>query len=482
MTSLFEVADTWMVISEYLTPSSIASLSCTCKSANDVINHPVIWEQQCARFYHIEVTANNDTVVTNSSNKMSPKSIDYKKRMKKFIEKYGSHAIHYYQRVRRCWTELTKWSQQHLPELIATFNPPADDHMITSLKRSLFGDDYDSKKINHSMIPYLLFLGEFANGQSLKSRIGLFGYYSFYRKSSVGHLLSIQDATRYTEQVQSIYTNDFDGNVTVTTTSDHGSHGQDASATSTEDLKVELSNLWLYTAGIPGIGGRGQVTIPCLTFLDVGSGRIFKLLQDGALWNPNHGNATSFLDHLEWYLFENLLVNNYRIDSKRGILRFPLEDKATSTCITKGVLCRASPLFVAEISNSSRGNYIFPYRIEMECPSTYCDLESDLEMKGRCKQCPREDNAYQLTERKWYIRDGAEVDKVQGPGVIGLYPKVFVNQQLFQYESCSQQNTPTDGEMWGFFVFHRNREDPKSDSFELELKPYQLDWNKCQWI
>lgn len=329
--------------------------------------------------------------------------------------------------------------------------------------------------------------------------MGLFGYYSFYRKASVGQLLSIQDAIRYTELVHDRYSDDFNSG-----RKRHGRHAQNVknekvesfaksemsrsvsdskmnqSTSSKQRDEVQLEDLWLYTAGLPG-GGR-RISVPCLTFLDRVSGEIFKITQDATLWHPQHGNTTSFLEHLEWYLFENLLANNYRIDTEQGICRFPLDDMATSQCITKGVLCRASPIFVAEISNLSRRTFIFPYHIEMECPSTFCDLENDSEMKRRCNDCPREEDRYQLTERKWFIRDGDETETVRGPGVIGLYPKVFVNQSLFHYESCSQQSQPSGGEMWGFFVFRSNAENAKGDEFELELKPYKLDWNKCQWI
>lgn len=372
MSSLFAVSDTWLVISEYLTPSSIASLSQTCQEANTVINHPSVWEQQCARLYHTDPISDDNP---------SSKSIDYKGRIRKFIEKYGSHSIFYYHRVRRCWDALSKWSEVHLPSLMTTFNPPASDHDIQSLKNALFGDDQNGQNVNinhsDSLTPYLLFLGECANGQQLEakhSRMGLFGYYSFYRKASVGQLLSIQDAIRYTELVHDRYSDDFSSG-----RKRHGRHAQNVkNAQNAQNVKVEsfaksemsrsvsdskmnqstsskqrdevqLEDLWLYTAGLPG-GGR-RISVPCLTFLDRVSGEIFKITQDATLWHPQHGNTTSFLDHLEWYLFENLLANNYRIDTEQGICRFPLDDLATSQCITKGVLCRASPIFVAEISN-----------------------------------------------------------------------------------------------------------------------------------
>eukprot|EP00483_Globobulimina_turgida_P008158 UN08174 len=114
-------------------------------------------------------------------------------------------------------------------------------------------------------------------------------------------------------------------------------------------------------------------------------------------------------------------------------------------------------------------------------------MNKEIEMKMRCQECNISDSKpYQLTVRKWFIKDNnGKVEAVQGPGVIGLYPKVFINQDLFQYESCSRQNVPTCGQMWGFFVFQQNKnyaDGTCGDPFELELKPYKLDWSLCQWI
>ena len=36
--------------------------------------------------------------------------------------------------------------------------------------------------------------------------------------------------------------------------------------------------------------------------------------------------------------------------------------------------------------------------------------------------------------------------------------------------------------MWGWFIFKRDINDENSDTFELEIEPYKLDWNSCQWI
>ena len=162
-------------------------------------------------------------------------------------------------------------------------------------------------------------------------------------------------------------------------------------------------------------------------------------------------------------------------------MRFPLNDIAVSNCIDieRDILCRASPIFIAEISNIKHSNFIFPYHIEIECPTDEYLIKNN---KALTTKCPTESKSYQLIRRRWFIDDGGDIEKVEGPGVIGLYPTVFINQTLFYYESCSQQNNPENGEMWGWFVFKRDINDENSDTFELEIKPYKLDWNCCQWI
>jgi len=322
------------------------------------------------------------------------------------------------------------------------------------LKQKICTKDMLKSNNYKHLTAYFIFLGECANGQNRNlSRMGMYGYYSFYNKSSSGHLLSISDATKYTMQAAQAYA---------------------------PQNNAELNELWLFCAGIPT--QDRLITIPCLTYLNKINGKIYKITQDAQIIHLEHGQSNSFINHLEFYVLNNLVLNNYRINKEYGILRFPLSDIATSECMTKGIICRASPIFVSEVSNIKHSHFIFPYHIEIECPTTYVDMSKDEKMKQRCKECPNESEFYQLTERKWFIDDNGNIENIRGPGVIGLFPKVFVNEELFQYESCSQQSVATEGRMWGQFVFQRGADDVCHDTFELELTPYKLDWNKCQWI
>eukprot|EP00484_Ammonia_sp_Unknown_P028200 CAMPEP_0197025138 /NCGR_PEP_ID=MMETSP1384-20130603/5557_1 /TAXON_ID=29189 /ORGANISM="Ammonia sp." /LENGTH=458 /DNA_ID=CAMNT_0042453631 /DNA_START=21 /DNA_END=1394 /DNA_ORIENTATION=+ len=444
---IFQIADAWFIISEYVTYLELAAISHVNKEAHALMNQSAIWEQQCRRYLDLNLPAannqknSNDQVPADDNNR-------FKAHFKSLIELYGHDCILYYQRVMHCWHELTEWSKQHLPKLLSTFNEPANTAELRKLQQTVCSASMLQRRRFQHFTPYFILLGQCANGQNRElARMGLYGYYTFYNKCSSGHLLSIHDASRYSRQVIEVYGG---GNESTTET---------------------LRNLWLFCAGIPT---QDQlITIPCLTLMARDNGKICKITQDSLVIHPAHGNPVSFIDHLECYVLQHLVRNNYRVRRQFGILRFPISDVAVSECVTKGVLCRGSPLFVPEISNVRHQNYIFPYHIEMECPTSYYDAQTEhgRKMKQRCKECPDEAAPYQLTERKWFIEDDGELERVQGPGVIGLYPKVFVNQKLFQYESCSQQKVPNNGKMYGFFVFQR-----ESDTFELEIKPYKLDW------
>jgi len=76
----------------------------------------------------------------------------------------------------------------------------------------------------------------------------------------------------------------------------------------------------------------------------------------------------------------------------------------------------------------------------------------------------------QLTARKWVIKtDGVLVDTVQGPGVIGLYPKVFPKCPNFAYESCTSHSKPV-GTMEGGFFF--TEKDTGNEIF-AEIDPFE---------
>merc|ERR1740123_1518417 len=371
--SEFLSTDPCQVMAEYLTFTEITSLSLINKETNVLMNDEIIWEYQWVRDF---APIKSDDMALDSS---------FKQQVKTKVSVYGRDSIKYYRRVIACYDKFIEWSKRCLPLMIKTFNEPATIQDIQMLKTLICSKDMIRANNFKHLTAYLIFLGECADGQNRTySRAGMFGYYSFYNKCSSGHSLSIAEAAKYTKQCVRAYL---------------------------QDDKESADKLWLYVAGIPS--QDRMISIPCLTFLDKTNGKVTKITQDSFLLNLKHGNANSFIDHMEFYIDQLIVKNNYRITTQvaecgQGILRFPMSDIATSESLTKGVVCRASPLFISELSNVSRNHFVFPYHIEIECPTDA--------MVDRAKACPRESKYYQLTEREWFIKDGSngKVETVKG--------------------------------------------------------------------
>ena len=126
--------------------------------------------------------------------------------LRNLIESYGHDVVKYYDRVKNCWFALSKWSKINLPSLLTTFNDCASFSELNLLKKEICTNSMISNNNYKYLTPYLIFLGSFCNGQNRKlSRMGMYGYYTFYNKSSSGHLLSIFDGIKYRKQVYDVY-------------------------------------------------------------------------------------------------------------------------------------------------------------------------------------------------------------------------------------------------------------------------------------
>ncbi len=84
----------------------------------------------------------------------------------------------------------------------------------------------------------------------------------------------------------------------------------------------------------------------------------------------------------------------------------------------------------------------------------------------------------QLTTRHWEITDSTgSVDRVDGPGVIGLYPVVYRGCPPFTYQSVCPLPTPT-GSMRGSFQF---RVESDRSTFDAVVAPFTFD-TRCDVI
>ncbi len=77
--------------------------------------------------------------------------------------------------------------------------------------------------------------------------------------------------------------------------------------------------------------------------------------------------------------------------------------------------------------------------------------------------------AAQLISRHWIISDDqGPIEEVQGPGVVGLQPKIIPGQ-IFEYESACPLRTST-GSMKGFYQMLGEN----GDRFDIEIPEFYL--------
>jgi len=137
--------------------------------------------------------------------------------------------------------------------------------------------------------------------------------------------------------------------------------------------------------------------------------------------------AENFSAFLENYIV-NCEFGSYRISDVIDL--FPLIPKFSET--TNGVTIEASPLFIPEKSLPG-DRYFWAYSIHIY-------MADDV---------PQNIHNCQLESRHWEIESEGRVEPVDGPGVIGLYPKMFPSAH-FYYQSCCPLNS-VSGSMKGSF-------------------------------
>lgn len=143
--------------------------------------------------------------------------------------------------------------------------------------------------------------------------------------------------------------------------------------------------------------------------------------------------APSYITFMERWC-SALEANNHNVHPSQGISRFINTGPYTSRCVTRGICIEATSILCVEVSNNERhpgASYAFPYRIRI----TFVEPESTLRAV--------------LTTRHWRIQNGNEPEqRVDGPGVIGLYP-VYIHCS----HACSHKSLP-QYVCCGFWVFN----------------------------
>jgi uncharacterized protein affecting Mg2+/Co2+ transport len=143
-----------------------------------------------------------------------------------------------------------------------------------------------------------------------------------------------------------------------------------------------------------------------------------------------------------------------------------------SRAVTRGVEVIASGVYVPQCRN--RFGFIYSIRIRLLTP------EDD----GYVSPSDRGFQTCQLQSRHWHITDydTGEIDRVDGEGVIGMYPILLEGGYIedgeecsgsFQYQSCS-------GAMQGSFQGHMqfvpgSLNSSTGQSFNVDLQPFALE-------
>lgn len=163
--------------------------------------------------------------------------------------------------------------------------------------------------------------------------------------------------------------------------------------------------------------------------------------------------------------------------ASEGIRLFPCSQPQLSCCVTHGVECTGSPIYMAEHPQG------WTYSISFRLVGTAAE---------------RGYETCQLHHRIWKIaEDGREPEQINGDGVIGLFPILadggwIVNDEsdphgqysgqrglrpgAFRYQSCSGRSASMKGSFEGELQFFPGtKREPTGAPFMVRLAPFRLE-------
>jgi len=147
------------------------------------------------------------------------------------------------------------------------------------------------------------------------------------------------------------------------------------------------------------------------------------LMNDGALRKLTSGDVGqrypqgggSFVGFFKWYR-DALYQNVFRIEQHEAINRMPWNDKCGSETITDGLRIRVRTLYVPETNPRGKVNFTYEYALD--------SVPGQLTPEGI------------LTTRHFEIGEDGRIQYITGPGVIGLYPRIGPDMEVFRWNSC----------------------------------------------
>jgi len=259
--------------------------------------------------------------------------------------------------------------------------------------------------------------GQNTFGKPRKLDLGFFGGFSFYQNKGNMHLLSIQNILDTIPKFEQFAVN---------------------------------REMWHCI----GYGGRSYWhTVETLALL----------MKDGSLKKFKSGTASvpypqgggSFIGFMKWYR-DALYKSEFRIEETGAINRMPRNDIYGSETITNGLRIRVRTLYVPETDMGAQVTITYEF-----------------ELDAAPGQSPPEGI---LKSRHFEIGENGEIQKVDGPGVIGLYPRIGPGMDVFRYNSCTRfSKNSRDCWMQGSFLF---RLASGGDDFRAHISRFYFKWRE----
>jgi len=190
------------------------------------------------------------------------------------------------------------------------------------------------------------------------------------------------------------------------------------------------------------------------------------IMKDGSVRKISTGSASVsypqgggyFVGFIKWYR-DALYGNNFRLEPYGAINRMPRNDRYGSQTITDGLRIRVRTLYIPELDNAH--HVTVTYEFELDCAPGQSPPEGILK------------------SRHFKIGEDDDTQNVNGPGVIGLYPKIGPSMEVFRYNSCTQfSKQSSDCWMEGNFLFRLT----SGRDFRAKFNRFYFKWKESPFV
>ncbi|KAG2374774.1 hypothetical protein C9374_010518 [Naegleria lovaniensis] len=314
-------------------------------------------------------------------------------------------ACEVFRKMKRLVNQLEYYLGYHSPKIYASLfiieSTPNMFEYIESQK-TILQKDFKDLPLEFKYL-YLLTDGQ----RGLKSKsLGLFGMYEFYSYLAALPFISLRTNCKYLEEFRS-----------------------------QEYELVDSTVPFIISSNVNILIVTKPFTCSNYSYLP---GNVIQLTAQGIPFVLHQ----SFAEWFETYVVNLTVKELFDIEESGAINRF-FNSQFGSETITNGVKITCQSLLIPEMTQitETESLYHFSYRVKIT-------MDKDETNDKSCR----------LQSRHWEIFEGGDMENeepevVDGPGVVGLFPKV-VPGSVFSYCSCTQSSSEI-GYMRGFFVMQK---------------------------